>query len=284
MPRKNTSGSLLTLDSILVVLMLLLFAFHLCAHFYHAFSGVPLEGRVPWTLLIPVYAGFAFLNAVLMLGWTRAVTFLGITAVISYLFEFFGERTGVIFGEYYYTDVLGPKLGPVPLIIPLAYFMLVLPSYVMTNLIVDRRPTAPPRSGFRLPIVALLAAIIMTGWDLSYDPLMANGFKAWIWVDGGPFFDIPLRNFAGWVLTSFSILVTYGWVEARTALSPRSSYRSWVPLLAVLSYAALGVGDTFAGYPEGTRVLSPFLIGIPVLAALLCLYPSRREVPRRSSP
>jgi putative membrane protein len=104
---------------------------------------------------------------------------------------------------------------------------------------------------------------------------MANGFKAWIWVDGGPFFDIPLRNFAGWVLTSFSILVTYGWVEARTELSPRSSYRSWVPLLAVLSYAALGVGDTFAGYPSGTRVLSPFLIGIPVLASLLCFYPSR---------
>ncbi len=272
----------LTFEDLLLAFMLLLLTIHVSAHLYHAISGVPLEGRVPWTLLIPVYAGFSFTCAVLLLGWPRATTFLVVTALISYLFEFVGERTGVIFGNYYYTDVLGPKLGPVPLIIPLAYFMLVFPVYVIVNSIVDRRPVAPPRAGFRLPIVALLGALVMTGWDLAYDPLMANGFKAWIWVDGGPYFDIPLRNFAGWVLTSFTILATYGFLEPRIALRPARPLRAWLPTAAILSYAALGVGDTFAGYPEGTRVVSPFLIGVPVLAALLCLYaPSVDEDPQR---
>ena len=269
-----SSNQTRTLEATLLVVLLVLFAIHVSAQAYHAFSGVPLDGRVPWTVLIPVYAGFAFVVALLMMGWSRALTLLAITAVISYTFEFVGERTGLIFGEYYYTDVLGPKLGPVPLIIPLAYFMLVFPAYVMGNAITDRQPIAPPRRGLRLPLVALLTAMIMTGWDLSYDPLMANGFKAWIWVNGGPFFDIPLRNFAGWLLTAFTILLSYAFIEPRLPLAPLSD-KKWLPLLAILSYAALGVGDTFAGYPEGTRVLSPFLIGTPVLASLLCLYPAR---------
>ena len=55
--------------------------------------------------------------------------------VTSWTFEEAGVLTGLVYGPYHYTATLGPWLGSVPILIPLAWFMLVYPSYVVANLI-----------------------------------------------------------------------------------------------------------------------------------------------------
>ncbi|MEI9965945.1 MAG: carotenoid biosynthesis protein [Caulobacteraceae bacterium] len=45
--------------------------------------------------------------------------------VISFIMEEAGVRTGLVFGHYHYSDLLGHRLGHVPLLIPLGWFMMV---------------------------------------------------------------------------------------------------------------------------------------------------------------
>ncbi len=44
-------------------------------------------------------------------------------------------RTGLVFGAYHYSDMLGIKLGHVPVLIPLGWFMMIYPSRVVAKAI-----------------------------------------------------------------------------------------------------------------------------------------------------
>src|SRR5450432_2862658 len=74
------------------------------------------------------------------LGVRRTLAFFAITAVTSWLFEEVGVTTGLLYGPYHYTSTLGPWLGSVPVLIPLAWFVLVYSSYGLANLIANRLP------------------------------------------------------------------------------------------------------------------------------------------------
>ena len=43
-------------------------------------------------------------------GWKPALTMIGIGAVIAYGLEEFGVHTGILYGRYYFTSMMGPKL------------------------------------------------------------------------------------------------------------------------------------------------------------------------------
>jgi uncharacterized membrane protein len=118
--------------------------------------------------------------------WTAAfaaICALGFTA------EFIGVSTGMPFGRYYFTDMLGPKiLGVVPWVMPLAWFNIAFPSHVIASAAFPKRPL------FR----RLLGAWLMLVWDLSIDPFMAHVYPYWVWKNPGPYYGIPISNFAGW--------------------------------------------------------------------------------------
>jgi uncharacterized membrane protein len=72
-----------------------------------------------------VFFGFALLHAGAFLGWRNALVFWGISFGVSLAFETVGVLTGAIYGDYHYSDMLGPKIfGLVPALIPLAWFMM----------------------------------------------------------------------------------------------------------------------------------------------------------------
>ena len=270
-PADIETGRLLEL--FLLGIIVTLFAGHAGFHGYHAVMQVGPDDRIPWNVLIPLFATFGFVGALLALGWRRTLALFGLACGISFAAEWIGESTGLIFGNYYYTDVLRPKiLGRIPVIIPLAYFMLLYPAYLISNLLLDGKAVAPKRTGRHLVGAALLTALIMTAWDLAYDPLMTVAFEAWVWPDGGAYFGVPFHNFFGWVGTCFVITLAFGLVEPLIPLKPLGKPRKWVSVLALVGFMTLGIGDIFSGFPEGTRVLAPFTMGIPILAALLRLY------------
>ncbi|MBI5563792.1 MAG: carotenoid biosynthesis protein, partial [Chloroflexi bacterium] len=82
----------------------------------------------------------SFAHALYALGARHTLIFAALSAVISWTFEQVGVATGAIYGPYHYTDYLGFKLGHVPLLIPMAWFMMIYPSYVIANLIADGQP------------------------------------------------------------------------------------------------------------------------------------------------
>ncbi len=125
-------------------------------------------------------------------GWQRTAWTVIVVAVLTWMIEFIGSTTGLPFGAYSYTDILRPHLGHVPLVIPLAWLMMLPPAWAVATAIAGRR------SRLRFIFVSALA---FTAWDLFLDPQMVS-WGYWVWHFPGLYFGIPLTNFVGWILAS----------------------------------------------------------------------------------
>jgi putative membrane protein len=151
-------------------------------------------------------------------GWPRTLKTVIIVAVVSYLAELLGSKTGLPFGKYHYTDLLQPQLAGVPLLIPLAWLMMLPPAWAVASIILGKnfnheghegaqRKTLRSSSWNVVPFVvkhALISAFAFTAWDLFLDPQMV-GWGFWVWEIPGQYFGIPLVNYLGWIVVSFLI-------------------------------------------------------------------------------
>lgn len=205
----------------------------------------PLDALVPLiSIVAPVI--FVLLHAPRQIGWRRLAIFFALTFVISWSYESLSIATGFPFGNYHYTDKLGPKLGTVPLLIMPAYFGVAYISYLLARLLSDHAaPTARP-----FWLVALVASFVMVVWDLSMDPARATVAQAWIWHDGGAYFGVPFVNFAGWFLCVATIFLAFGAVASRLP-QPEPRAEGSIDALPLGLYAALFA--EFATYPYWPR-------------------------------
>jgi putative membrane protein len=133
-------------------------------------------------------------------GWGKTLRSFAIVGVLSFFAEFIGSTTGIPFGKYHYTDVLQPQLGGVPLLIPLAWMMMLPPSWAIASAILHRSQTKSSNLQFTITY-SLIAALAFTAWDLFLDPQMV-GWNFWVWEIPGQYFGIPLVNYLGWILVS----------------------------------------------------------------------------------
>lgn len=251
-----------------LVLLVLLYGLVFVHGFIHL-SPTATGERIPFPTLVPIFALFSLLHAAFMLGWRRAAAFFAVATVLSLAAELAGVRTGLVFGRYVYTDALGPKVfSDVPYVIPLAWFMMVYPAYVIASLALDGQPIAKGGRLGRLCFFAIVAGLIMSAWDLTLDPYMVDVPKAWVWEDGGPYFGIPFHNYVGWVLTTSLVFLVYLAWETRLPLRPLGRLSRHVVALPLVTYAFMSVGDVVIGYPEATRLISPFAMGIGLIAAV----------------
>jgi putative membrane protein len=244
---------------------------------------------------------FSVTHAWYSLGGRATTAFFVLSAAISWGYEQVGVMTGLVFGPYHYTDYLGPKLGDVPLLIPLAWFMMIYPSYVTANLIgTGRADVAGGGAGSdgggacRLIGLAAISAVVMTAWDLVIDPILSGpSAKAWIWETGGPYFGIPIQNYAGWLLTTFTVYLAYRWLARRWAgagaggsaaaslacagrAAAAGESVAWA--MPVAAYGLMLAADLLSGAaPAGLVVIGPIAMGLPlVLAVARSIQPGRR--------
>jgi uncharacterized membrane protein len=232
---------------------------------------LPRLPNVTMTLTLTLWL-FSVCHAVYTLGWRQALIFFALSAVISWLFEQIGVATGVVYGPYHYTDTLGLKLGHVPLLIPIAWFMMIYPSHVIANLIGTGKPAGVGGGLLRIVWLSALGAMTMTAWDLIMDPVMSSPpAQSWVWEQGGPYFGVPLQNFIGWLLTTFTVYVAYRLVERRMGVRPIAPATTAIVALPLIAYFLilfdrLVPGDD--GGFEALRIIALFVMGFPLLAAV----------------
>lgn len=123
------------------------------------------------------------------LGLRRALLSILTVSAFAYAIESVGVATGFPYGTFFYDDALGPKLfGLVPYLLPVTYVPLVIGAAAAAWI--------PGRIALRVAFSALL----LVGVDAVLDPgATALGF--WIWPEGGPYYGVPLGNFAGWLIS-----------------------------------------------------------------------------------
>ena len=196
-------------------------------------------------------------------GWPRALKTVLIVAVFTYLAELLGSKTGFPFGSYYYTDLLQPQLAGVPLLIPLAWLMMLPPAWAIAAIILEKKPNHEGQEGAqRKPFLfslqfALLSALALTAWDLFLDPQMV-GWGFWAWETPGIYFGIPISNYLGWILTSFLITLL---------ANPKDLPLGPLSLVYVLTWILQTIGQgIFWGQP-GPAVIGFLVCGFFVFLA-----------------
>ena len=223
-----------------------------------------LGGTQTQTLILVL---FSLTHALYALGWRHALVFFATSAVISWAYEQVGVATGAIYGLYHYTDYLGPKLGHVPLLIPLAWFMMIYPSYIIANLIADDRPIGGRSTLKHIVWLSFLSAAVMTAWDLIIDPILSGpNIQAWIWEQGGPNFGIPIQNYIGCILTTFTVYLIYRLFEHRVEPRPIGPLTTAIAAMPLVAYGSVLISNSLGG-PEALRVIGPFVMGLALIAA-----------------
>lgn len=148
-------------------------------------------------LIVVLFSGASLTHAAQQRGWRAAGAIAAVFIGGGLAVELLGVATGFPFGDYAYAEGrIGPMLGDVPLVIPLAWSMVGYPALVVARLI-----TAGPLAGITLGAGALAA------WDLFLDPQMvAEGY--WTWSSSGPYLIdvIPVTNYLAWFATAWLMM------------------------------------------------------------------------------
>ena len=162
---------------------------------------------VDWTLgwsamidavILGVLVQTATVIALLWSAWgiRRTLCYVALVICISWLAEFLGTRDFNIFGDYVYTNALQPQLLDVPVLIPLAWLIMLPSSWAVGQAIANRFAHR-----WQFLIFIALSALAMTAWDLFLDPQMV-AWGYWVWENPGGYFGIPWSNYAGWFVVS----------------------------------------------------------------------------------
>lgn len=212
---------------------------------------------------------FSLSHAWYFIGWKKTLVFFVITAGVSWGYEQMGVETGLIYGDYYYTDYLGYKMGHVPIIIPLAWFMMIYPSYIIANIIFSKKSLLHQNRLSQIIVLSLLSAIVMTAWDFVIDPYLSGPtVNAWVWEKGGAYFGIPIHNFFGWILTTFSIYLIYRIFESKVT-SIKNKIPKYSGVLPVLAYGLMLVANLTPGEPPELLIIGPIIMGIPIIIVII---------------
>ncbi len=153
------------------------------------------------------WLAFVLIHGVRRYGWDNLFVFFGITFLISWTTETASIATGFPFGNYHYTDLLGVKIGAVPLTIMPAYFVAGYLTWTMGTTFLGNLGTGIEKRD--LVLVPFVASFLMVMWNFCFDPISSTIHGAWIWEDGGPYHGVPISNFGGWYLTAFLIFQVF---------------------------------------------------------------------------
>lgn len=155
-------------------------------------------------LTLPIHPDFALLTPVNLLislalvlffhpEWSqKTFLFLALCYLIGFGAELFGVQTGLLFGDYEYGPVLGPKLLGTPYMIGINWILLAYASGVLVNQLLP---------GKNKWLKAILGASIMVLLDIFIEPV-AIEYDFWTWQGRST---PPLHNFIGWWIIAFFV-------------------------------------------------------------------------------
>lgn len=156
---------------------------------------------------IPIHEDFVRLtplNLLLSLGlvlffhrrWQKStVLVLFAIYLLTWLAEYIGVNTGLLFGNYAYGSVLGPKIGGTPLMIGINWVLL---SYTVATFLTWIGVSK------NCLLNSLLGALLLTGIDVLIEPV-AMALDFWQW-EGDT---VPLQNYLGWFAVAFPVMFMY---------------------------------------------------------------------------
>ncbi|MDZ7786378.1 MAG: carotenoid biosynthesis protein [Candidatus Saccharibacteria bacterium] len=147
-------------------------------------------------------------------------------------------KTGLPYGEFTYTNTLGPKLlDTTPYAVALAYPPILLMGFWLASKFT--------RNFRRVFIAAIFATLV----DVVLDPATVK-LEFWSWAEAGSFYGVPWINFIGWLLTGIigATILHFLWGKAERVKAP-------------VAYSGFGVLLFWTGVNAGIDQKVPLAVG-----------------------
>lgn len=200
-----------------VFVLSLILAIYVCARVLEL-----VHGPVPriWIVALDVLSAMAFalVDGARRYGLRGILVFAASCVIIGNISENLSVVTGFPFGRYYFADLMGPKLFHVPVLLGLAYIGMAYVSWTLACAIIGT--SSAHVNGTRVLTLPLTASFIMVAWDLAQDPIWATVLHGWVWLDGGPWFGVPISNYLGWYGNILLIYLLFALYLHRRPLQP----------------------------------------------------------------
>lgn len=217
---------------------------------------------LPLVLLV-VHACWTF-------GIKRGSAFITLAGLVGFLAEAISLNHGTLFGStYVYSSSEGLALLKVPVSI-IAYWaiFIYLGYWLVTSSAYWLGKMKPSRAKNPLCLLLLLVmadGLAVTAIDLFMDPISVKaGF--WSWINGGPYFGVPIGNFIGWFIITIIVTGLFRTFEYyRPSESLERSHA--VHLMPVFGYLLVGLS-----YLAGA--ISYHLIGLAAIGTIIVIAPA----------
>lgn len=242
------------------------------------FFGLDLSNIEPYrTLIFGLPVVLLALHSTHILGFRNSLLFMSFAMLVGWSAETIGLKYGQFFGGEYSYEGSVLKIGMVPLDVTLYWAVFIYTSYSMVNGILRWRGLM--LNTFQSVLLAAVAdGIILTSIDLFMDPIQVRE-GAWTWINGGPYFGIPIGNFVGWFVVGF---VTTGIFRSYTLMATiHRKYLDNLLLIPTIGYGLLIM--SFSIQAVEYQMYEVLLAGITIMGSFfvltICSYIRRPSQP-----
>jgi len=164
-------------------------------------AKVPFDARLAWVSSVAIL-GFAVpAFAAVLRTWPAriAVPLLVGLSIFAIGIEALSITTGFPYSRFTYSETIGGRVfGLVPWTVPFAWIPLVIGALARHR----------GHAGWRR---VAFAAAHLVAIDLLLDPAAVR-LQFWKYAHGSAYYDVPLQNFAGWVLSGGLAAGAIGWL------------------------------------------------------------------------
>jgi putative membrane protein len=223
--------------------------------FFYPF-GIPfvafglLPAQFSWTgsAVIALYALAALGSELRSRPTGKPLAAFAVLSIALFGVEYAGATTGIPFGSYSYTDVLGARVAGVPIAMALAWYVTVVSTWRIAQRLVGGT------GGSRTLRVALLGAVLTVLLDFALEPMASMVTRYWVW-EGG---EVPAMNYAAWFAFSFAAALALEAALGRPAEHPGLFLNA--AMLYLMQWTLFALTSALGGY------LVPVLISAAGLA------------------
>jgi uncharacterized membrane protein len=206
---------------------------------------------VPYNVTIGlIFTMFCFFHGRRYFTAAPVTVLLFMSIPVTFVAEYVGVKTGMLFGAYRYGNVLGPLiLNTVPYLVPLSWFMFMYGGTVITNEVMgfgeEKSVIEAVPKWVAVITFALVDSFLMTALDMLIDPIWVSR-GTWTWTEivnlspGHLYYNIPVHNYFGWLATSFVVFLPFRAVFFKYAQVIEKDNLYYMPLFIYISIVLVG--------------------------------------------
>lgn len=222
----------------------------------------------PLFLGIPVL--LLLLHSFSTLSFVRGLFFFIFASTVGLLMEMWGLKDGVIFGGHYIYKQNQLTLLNVPIPVVLYWAVFIYTGYCLINSFLVwlkyKKPNYQNSNYWMVPLLIFADGLVVVAIDLFMDPIQVHQ-GSWRWLEGGPYFGVPIGNFVGWFLVTIIVTGLYRSYEYFAPIE--QEFDKSIYIIPVLGYGILSL--SFALTAIRYNLIDLMIIGMLLMLPVVIL-------------